>query len=240
MSTSISAIRSALKRQEWLKSTYYLGIALRQMVGDQWKQPSSYDDIFNSSADPWRSSSAGEKIRFETTLSMLAAADRERFATAVEIGCAEGIFTEQIGRYCDSLLALDYSEVALDRARARLEHNSRVSFRRWDMRDEHLDGKYVLVVAMGVLTSLYRPADVRRVCRMIVGAIEPGGYLLFSDVRQSPVFERAWWGPMILRGGEQIRRLLSTAYGLEVKATADTASHVFALFHRPSTNRGPI
>jgi 2-polyprenyl-3-methyl-5-hydroxy-6-metoxy-1,4-benzoquinol methylase len=108
------------------------------------------------------------------------------------------------------------------------------------MRTDKIEGQFDLVVAMGVLTSLYRPADVRKVSRMIVDAVRPGGYLLFSDVRQSGVFETAWWGRLVLRGGEQIRRLLSRGYDLDTMSTADTESHVFALFHRPhKLNRHP-
>jgi 2-polyprenyl-3-methyl-5-hydroxy-6-metoxy-1,4-benzoquinol methylase len=102
------------------------------------------------------------------------------------------------------------------------------------MRNESLRSKYDLIVAMGVITSLYRPADVRRMCDRIVNAIQPGGFLLFSDVRQSRVFEEAWWGRFVLRGGEQIRRLLSRDPRLELAASADTDSHVFALYQRKS------
>ena len=107
-----------------------------------------------------------------------------------------------------------------------------ISFRRWDMRTEQLGGSYDLVVAMGVLSSLYRPRDVKNVAGRIVDAITPGGFLLFSDVRQSPVFETAWWGPIMLRGGEQIRRYLTRHRDVELLRTADTASHVFALYRR--------
>ena len=100
------------------------------------------------------------------------------------------------------------------------------------MRHDQLKGRYDLVVAMGVLTSLYRPFDVRRVRDKIIRAVAPGGFLLFSDVRQSPVFENAWWGSILLRGGEQIRRLLKANPELETLRTAETATHVFALFRR--------
>jgi hypothetical protein len=73
---------------------------------------------------------------------------------------------------------------------------------------------------------------VRRIADSIVSALKPGGFLLFSDVRQSPVFESAWWGRFVLRGGEQIRRLLSRDSRLDLIASADTSSHVFALYRR--------
>jgi predicted TPR repeat methyltransferase len=226
------AVRDWLKKFPGLRSAYYLSIALRQMSEDQWKRPSSFDKIFSGAADPWSSTSAEEQERFSVTLRTLEASGQKQFDRAVEIGCAEGIFTEMLAPFCTNLTGLDYSTVALDRARQRLHGASGVRFEQWDMRQEPLTGEFDLVVAMGVLTSLYRPAGVRAVCEMVVGAVEPGGFLLFSDVRQSPVFETAWWGRYVLRGGEQIRRLLARRADLETVTTADTASHVFALFRK--------
>ena len=228
---SSSILRGKLKQLPGLRSTYYLGIVLQQMLRDQWKQPSSFDEVFAESEDPWESTSESEKERFRVTLDVLAAGE-SHYATAVELGCAEGIFTERIAPRCEYLLALDFSEVALERARHRLSHRRNVEFRRWDMRREPLDGKFDLVVAMGVITSLYRPGDVRRICESVIGAVKPGGLLLFSDVRQSPVFESAWWGPLMLRGGGQIRNYLTDHGSLEVLKSADTKSHVFALYQR--------
>jgi hypothetical protein len=79
---------------------------------------------------------------------------------------------------------------------------------------------------------LYRPRDVRTVSAGVVNAVKPGGFLLFSDVRQSVVFESAWWGPLMLRGGDQIRRHLTSLPQLELVRSADTESHVFALYRR--------
>ena len=225
-------IRESLKRVPGLKSAYYLSIAVRQMVADEWRAPSSFDSVFSETPDPWGSTTLREQERFAVTLSMLEASGVERFASAVELGCAEGAFTARLAPLCDHLLALDFSEVALERARARLREYPGVTFRRWDMRNETLSGTFDLVVAMGVITSLYRPGDVRRIADSVVDAISPGGFLLFSDVRQSPVFEEAWWGRYMLRGGEQIRRLFTRDSRLENLASADTSSHVFALYRR--------
>ncbi len=227
-----SDIRGKLKQLPGLRSTVYLAIVLKQMLTDQWREPDSFDRIFSAGADPWTSESEAERERFAVTLEVLAASGRERFDDAVELGCAEGIFTTTLEPMCDRLLGLDFSEVALDRARDRLDACPQVSFARWDMRNEDIPGHYDLVVAMGVITSLYRPGDVRRVSDSVVRAVRPGGFLLFSDVRQSKVFESSWWGPMMLRGGEQIRRLLAGREDLELVKSADTDSHVFALFRR--------
>ena len=225
-------LRGMLKKLPGLRSTFYLGIVLQQMIRDEWKQPESFDHVFLESADPWATaSSESEKERFRITLDVLSHAG-SHFATAVELGCAEGIFTERVASMCDRLVALDFSEVALARARQRLARYPDVDLRLWDMRNERLEGRFDLVIAMGVITSLYRPADVRRICESVVDAARPGGFVLFSDVRQSPVFETAWWGPMMLRGGDQIRGYLTRHPSLELVKSADTRSHVFALYRR--------
>ncbi len=235
---SSAVVRGTLKQLPGVKSAYYLSMVLGQMAADQWRRPASFDRIFSAQPDPWESGSASEQERFALTLSVLALGGRARFGNAVELGCAEGIFTEMLAPSCDRLLALDFSEVALVRARQRLRNFAGVRFERWDMRREPLEGGFDLVVAMGVLTSLYRPNDVRKRCEMVIRAVEPGGLLLFSDVRQSRVFETAWWGRFVLRGGEQIRRLLVRHAALELVSSADTESHVFALFRRRADAHG--
>ena len=203
------------------------------MAGDQWQKPASFDSIFSEKQDPWETTtSASEAERFRLTFEMLDASGVNRFGSAVELGCAEGIFTERLAPRCDDLLALDFSDVALDRARSRLRGHAGITFRRWDMRHDEIPGNFDLVVAMGVLTSLYRPRDVRRITQRVIDAVKPGGFLLFSDVRQSEVFESAWWGGRILRGGEQIRRLIASSARLEAKGSTRTASHVFGLFQK--------
>ena len=66
----------------------------------------------------------------------------------------------------------------------------------------------------------------------MIGAMAADGHLLFSDVRQSRVFVDAWWGRLMLRGGEQIRRYLERHQALETVKLADTETHVFALFKK--------
>ena len=227
-------IRTLLKRVPGFRSTYYLGIVVAQMAEDRWRSASSFDSIFEAEADPWNSSSRSEQERFALTMSVLEKAGRGSFGRAVEVGCAEGIFTAQLAGLCGTLDALDYSRIAIGRARERVREK-KVNFRMWDMREDALAPGYDLVVAMGLLTSLYRPRDVKRVAGKLVDAIAPSGFLLYSDVRQSRVFEDAWWGPIALRGGEQIRRYLSRRSDLETVSVADTDSHVFALFRKRGT-----
>jgi len=225
-------LRRALKKIPGLKSTYYLGIVLGQMVRDPERDPRPFDDLYSAKPDPWNSTRPAEQARFATTMALLEGVAPDGVGIAVEAGCGEGIFTEMLAPRCRHLLALDYSAVGLARARERLRDAPNVEFGKWDMRRQRLPATYDLVVAMGVLTSLLRPTDVKRAARTLVEGVRPGGLLLFSDVRQSRVFETAWWGAAALRGGEQIRRYLERQRDMESLRTADTDTHVFAVYRR--------
>lgn len=227
-------MRETLKKIPGARSTYYLSQVLYQMVEDRWRRPAEFDEIFSATEDPWEAASADEQARFDLVVSLLARANRGRFESAAELGCAEGIFTERLLPLCDAIVSLDFSDVALARARMRIP-DGRVRFRKWDMRHDPIPGSFDLVVAMGVMGYLHRPADLRKASAEIVRATRPGGYLLFADRRQSLPFENAWWGRLFPRGGEQIRRRFMRDRELEVIASADVAEHVCTLFRRKRT-----
>jgi SAM-dependent methyltransferase len=225
-------LRDALKGRPALRSSYYLWIVMRQMVSDEWRNSSVLDRLFEEHPDPWHSTRQLDRERVSITLALLDAGQRTRFSNALELACAEGIFTAMLAPRCERVYAVDYSTVALARAAERLRDVPGVRFARLDIRHDPIDGKFDLVLAMGVLTYLVRPWEVRRACDKLINALEPGGLLLFSDTRQSRVFETAWWGRLALRGGEQIRRMLSAHPKLILESVADTDTHVFAVLRR--------
>lgn len=225
-------LRNSLREKPALRSSYYLGIVMRQMVTDDWRNHSAFDRLFKDHPDPWQSTRELERERVSITLALLEEGHASRFSNALELGCAEGIFTEVLAPRCQRLLAVDYSPIALARAAQRLQGVSGVSFGKLDIRHDPIHAKFDLVVAMGVLTYLVRPWEVRRACEKLIDALEPRGLLLFSDTRQSRMFETAWWARIVLRGGEQIRRMLSRHPKLISGPIADTDTHVFAVFRR--------
>jgi predicted TPR repeat methyltransferase len=79
---------------------------------------SYFDDIFEADDDPWNlAASDYEAAKFKETHAALA--DR-RYAQALEVGCAQGVLTDQLIPLCDSLLAIDISSKALVRATQRV------------------------------------------------------------------------------------------------------------------------
>lgn len=85
-----------------------------------------FDRLFADGRDPWGlQTSAYERAKRAATL---AALGKRRFVTGLEVGCAFGVLTEELAPRCDRLIALDVSEVALARARARLGGQANIVF----------------------------------------------------------------------------------------------------------------
>ncbi len=228
----VSPLRRALRDVGPLRSAYYLWQVVKQTATDEWSRPAVFDRIFLERPDPWSSTQPLERERVAITLAMLDVAAPSGFTRALEIGCAEGLFTEEVAKRCASVIAVDYSAVALDRARDRASAVRNAEFRKLDLRREALDGPFDLIFATGVLSCFNRPWDLRQACDKVIAALAPGGILMYSDPRQSRVFETAWWGKFALRGGVRIRDMLSRDPALVLESERDTEAHVFAVFRK--------
>ena len=79
--------------------------------------PDYFEALYKDKGDPWDfETSAYEAAKYAETL---AALPQPRFANALEVGCANGVLTTQLGSRCDALLSVDVSPTALASARAR-------------------------------------------------------------------------------------------------------------------------
>ncbi len=121
-------------------------------------RPAYFDGLYANDPDPWRfATSDYEREKYAATLAALPA---RPFATALEVGCSIGVLTKQLATRCDSLLALDVAEAALDQARARCPD---VRFERRAIPDEWPPGAFDLIVFSEVLYYL-DAAGIRRDC----------------------------------------------------------------------------
>ena len=112
----------------------------------------TFDKLFADGTDPWDlETSDYERSKREHTL---AALGPRRFARGLEVGCATGMLTAELAGICDNLLAIDVSEVALKRARERLQTNSRVIFENRDVGTDWPSGSFELIVFSEVLYFL--------------------------------------------------------------------------------------
>ena len=103
-----------------------------------------FDSMYGSDADPWGFDTRFyERRKYELTL---AALPLRRYDRAVEPGCANGALTEMLAERCDELVAFDFVEEAVERARLRLAHATHVTVKRADFPTWWPEGTGDLVV----------------------------------------------------------------------------------------------
>lgn len=112
-----------------------------------------FDALYATNPDPWDfETSAYEAAKYNATIAAIAG---RRFANTLEIGCSIGVLTQRLKAHTDTLLAIDLSEPALERARAR---NPDVTVQRREIPEEYPPGDFDLVIASEVLYYLDAPA----------------------------------------------------------------------------------
>ena len=206
---SIPGLRSPARLAAELKAT-----ALDSSARDR----AALEELFASKVDPYEF--AREPERFDRACEMLdKVRHEERFARALEIGCAEGIFTECLSGRCESILALDLSPTALLRARQRCAHLNNITFSESDLRIDPLEAQFDLIVAVGVLEYIRRPTTLKVACDRLVSALTSGGYLLVGNTVADGGIESRWWAHLLLRG-TWINKYLARDPRLQVLSTA--------------------
>ena len=153
---------------------------LSKLVGDtfptlkrRWRRrlrltPAGWERFYAETQDPFGiDGNPYEQGKFEH---MMEALDGRRYGHALEVCCSIGSFTEMLAPACDDLLAIDISQVAVDRTRARLADKPWVKVERRTVPEELPKGPFDLVVCADVLYYLSPnelPAAVRRLARSV-------------------------------------------------------------------------
>ncbi|MFP5023371.1 class I SAM-dependent DNA methyltransferase [Pseudonocardia phyllosphaerae] len=109
----------------------------------------------------------------------LAALGERRFARGLEVGCAEGVFTEKLAGICDELVAVDISDVAAARARERCTGHDGVRVERMNLPFVMPDGTFDLIVCSDVL-YLWEGTTLRFGVSAMRRMLRPGGVLLLQ------------------------------------------------------------
>jgi SAM-dependent methyltransferase len=222
-----------LKRISFLRSGFHLGIELRKAWGDQRNSALEIFECAFEAADPWNyETSALEQLRFAKQTELLdAARDGQTFESGLEIGCAEGLYTETVAERCAALQVLEFSPTALERTRRRRKWSNSVRFDRFDVRNDNIPGTYDLIVIAGVLEYFSSPATFRRIRANLCNALRAEGILLVETTRVNPVVENAWWARLLVRG-RWINEFISKGPGLTPVSSAITESYVIHLFRK--------
>ncbi len=128
-------------------------------------------DLKNSEYEKEKLEEAVKALRF-----------KEKFDSALEVGCGEGRLTRRIAEKTGSALATDISDLAIGRARDTLKGLENVECRRMDLFTDRLDDTFDLVICSEVLFYL-EPDQFPVAVDRIKGWVGAGGYLLLVHVR---------------------------------------------------------
>lgn len=122
--------------------------------------------------DPWHyATSAYEQGKQDKALELVGQEHPER---VLEIGCAEGVFTEKLAArgIGKQIVGIDISSRAIARARERCARFGGVEFRSANILGESPDGLFDLVFIMEILYYLGR--DLRTVCARLSPSLRDG------------------------------------------------------------------
>jgi peptidoglycan/xylan/chitin deacetylase (PgdA/CDA1 family)/SAM-dependent methyltransferase len=193
-----------------------------------------FDAVFAERADPWDYTNAYELTKYQQTLDLLPRGPGQ----ALEVGCAEGRFTERLASIASQVVAADISQVALERAQARCAELPNVDFVQLDVAADPLPGDYDLIVCSEVLYYLDDHAELDRVAAKLAQALRPGGCLVtahahvVSDQPGRPGF--VWDVPF---GARAIGMALQRTGGLRLEEELRTPFYRVQRLRRPKALR---
>ena len=194
-----------------------------------------FESAFAGREDPWRYENEYEQTKYRLTLSLVP----ERPGRALEVGCAEGHFTELLAPRVGRLLAADISAIAVERAERRCAAQGNVEFTRLDLVSDPLPGEFDLVVCSETLYFTGDRAGLDSAARRLASAVAPGGHLLTANAHQviddsgSPGFD---WG--LPFGAKTIGEALAATGPLSLAREIRTPLYRVQLFRRPDGSAG--
>lgn len=162
-----------------------------------------FEGMYADGDDPW--DFAGRWYEERKRAIVMASLPWRRYRAAFEPGCATGLLTELLAARCDRVVAVDAVEGAVRAARERCAALTHVTVERRRLPDEWPPGRFDLVV-LSELGYYFDDADLGRLLRNAVGALEPGGTLLAVHWRH-PVAEHA-------RSGDDVHAAIGALPGL--------------------------
>lgn len=134
-----------------------------------------FERVYAANDDPWDfETSEYEREKYRATIDALPRASYER---GLEIGCSIGVLTVMLAARCRRLLAIDVSDMALERARVRCASLTHVEFKKMSVPDEFPDEDFNLIVVSEV-GYYWSRADLARAQELIVNHMSTGAHLL--------------------------------------------------------------
>jgi hypothetical protein len=181
-------------------------------------EETAFWERFHGKEDPWNYAGDYEREKYHRTLGLI---PNGVVHHALEIRCAEGLFTEMLAPRVDHLVGLDISELALARAIERCRRFTNVSFETIDINEHLPTGPFDLIVCSEVL---YYPKDqfaFQKLVERITQSLAPKGHLLMahvnsvSDDRTATGFDFSEIGAVFI--GEQFAKVSALEFLKELR-----------------------
>jgi len=182
--------------------------------------------------DPWDYSNAYEQQKYKHTLEMIPEGSRSR---VLELGCAEGLFTEMLAEKVDDILAVDISERALERATNRCARLDNVRFKQHDIAQGIHAGEFDLIICSEILYYLRDRYAVEAFASQVKEALPPGGYVLMTHANMVSDDKSQTGFDFNEIGARFIGETFSAEPGLEFIRELQTELYCVQLFRRAHT-----
>jgi len=190
-----------------------------------------WDKVF-AREDPWDYSNAYEQQKYKHTLEMI---PEGSCARVLELGCAEGLFTELLAEKVDDILAVDISERALERATRRCARLENVRFKQHDIAQGLHAGEFDLIICSEILYYLRDRYAVEAFASQVKDALPPGGYVLMAHANMVSDDKSQTGFDFNEIGAKFIGETLSSEPGLEFIRELQTELYRVQLFRRTQT-----
>lgn len=157
------------------------------------------DDLHADRSDPWGTDRRWYERRKRDLL--LAALPRQRFASALEVGCSAGALAQDLVGRCDRLLAVDSSERAVALATRRLADDvsaGRARVERADLPADWPAGESFDLVVLSEVGYFLSPAALEQLADRVRSALTDDGVLVLCHWRH-PVSGWVLDGPDVPR-----------------------------------------
>lgn len=185
-------------------------------------------------ADPWNYTSPYEVRKYEETVALLPS---EPIDKALELACAEGLFTVRLAEKVGNLSAVDISPTALRRAEDHCSKNGcdNVTFRHMDFFDAELGRDWNLIVCSEVLYYMPDTDALRSLARRVSGALAPHGCFVHAHAYQtsdSPDRTAFEWNDQF--AVETISRVFQEEAELQLEAVTETELYRIERYRKTS------
>ncbi len=141
------------------------------------------DRVHRERADPWEVDSSYERRKRAVTLASL---PRERYESALEVGCSVGALAVDLAERCGHLLAIDASETAVAAASERTATLAWVKVRRAAVPAQWPTGSFDLI-SVSEVGYFLSPRQLALAVEHSFGSLATEGHLLLCHWRHQPV-----------------------------------------------------